>query len=126
MATSVKRKRGPVRRWVRRLALLALVLLSFSVLQVLVLRFVDPPFSAFMAARQFEAWGDGDAGFRVAYDWRDLDAISPHVPVAMIAAEDQRFAEHAGFDYVAIEQARGWSAKARAGSSAPRRMRSTA
>ena len=111
MATSVKRKRGPVRRWVRRLALLALVLLSFSVLQVLVLRFVDPPFSAFMAARQFEAWGGGDAGFRVAYDWRDLDAISPHVPVAMIAAEDQRFAEHAGFDFVAIEQARAAHAR---------------
>ena len=106
MATTVKRRRGPVRRWTRRLALLAVALLSFSVLQVFVLRFVDPPFSAFMAARQLEAWAGGDRGFRIAYDWRDFDRISPHLPVAVIAAEDQRFAAHDGFDFVAIEKAR--------------------
>lgn len=111
MGSSVKRRRGPVRRWVRRLALLAVALLSATVLQVLVLRFVDPPFSAFMAARQVEAWGDGDGGLRIAYDWRDIDVISPHVPVAVIAAEDQRFAAHDGFDFVAIRQARAAHAR---------------
>ena len=106
MVSHVKRRPGRARRWSRRLAWLAVALLAFTVLQVAVLRFVDPPFSAFMAARQFEAWGDGEWDFRVAHDWRDLDAISPHVPVAVIAAEDQRFAEHHGFDFEAIEQAR--------------------
>ena len=70
------------------------------------LRFVDPPLSAFMVARQFEAWGSGDFGFRIAYDWRDLDEISSNVPVALVAAEDQNFAEHNGFDLKAIEKAR--------------------
>ncbi|HET8819317.1 MAG TPA: monofunctional biosynthetic peptidoglycan transglycosylase [Xanthomonadaceae bacterium] len=102
----MKRGRGRSRRWVRRLALLAVALLAFTVLQVVVFRFVDPPFSAFMAARQFEAWGEGDWDFRVAYAWRDLDRISAHLPVAVIASEDQRFAEHDGFDFAAIEQAR--------------------
>lgn len=106
MATPVKQRRGRVRRWARRLALLAVALLATTVLQVGALRFVDPPFSAFMAGRQLEAWAGGDGGFRVAYDWRDFDAISPHVAVAVIAAEDQRFADHHGFDLVAIEQAR--------------------
>ncbi|WP_246197269.1 monofunctional biosynthetic peptidoglycan transglycosylase [Pseudoxanthomonas sacheonensis] len=82
-------------------------------LQVAVLRFVDPPFSAFMMARQFEAWGAGDAGFRVAYDWRDIERISPNLPVAMVAAEDQNFATHRGFDFKAIEKARANNAKGR-------------
>jgi monofunctional biosynthetic peptidoglycan transglycosylase len=106
MTRAGRRSAGRVRKLLRRLGLALLVLGAVTVLQVAVLRFVDPPFSAFMAARQFEAWGAGDTGFRVAYDWRDFDAVSPHVPVAVIAAEDQRFAEHHGFDLVAIEQAR--------------------
>ena len=105
MATPVKRRsRG--RRFLRRLAWLSVALLAFTVLQVVVLRFVDPPFSAFMAQRQLEAWVGGDRDFRIAHDWRALDRISAHLPVAVIAAEDQRFAEHHGFDLVAIEQAR--------------------
>ena len=66
-----------------------------------------------MAARQLEAWGQGDLSFRVAYDWRDLDEISPHLPVAMVAAEDQNFANHHGFDLKAIEKARVHNAKGR-------------
>ncbi len=106
MALPVKRRPGRARRWLRRLAWLGIALVAFTVVQVAVLRFVDPPFSAFMAARQVEAWADGDWDFRVAHDWRDLDEVSPHVAVAVIAAEDQRFAEHDGFDFVAIEKAR--------------------
>ena len=106
----------PSRRWLRWLRwLLALPLLFAvaSILQVAVLRFVDPPGSAFMAARQLEAWGAGELSFRVAYDWRDLDDISPHLPVAMVAAEDQNFANHHGFDLKAIEKARVHNAKGR-------------
>jgi monofunctional biosynthetic peptidoglycan transglycosylase len=34
-----------------------------------------------------------------------LEAISPHQALAVIAAEDQRFPEHSGFDFPAIERA---------------------
>src|SRR3546814_9695864 len=64
-------RRTGARRWLRWLWKLPLLLLALSVLQVLALRFVDPPFSAFMAARQLQAWGAGDRDFRIAYDWRD-------------------------------------------------------
>lgn len=77
------------------------------------LRFFDPPFSAFMAARQMEAWGSGDWSFRVAYDWRDMRVISATLPVAMVAAEDQNFATHSGFDFQAIEKALDNNAKGR-------------
>ena len=100
------RRRSRGRRWLRRLLALPLLLVLLSLLQVATLRFIDPPFSAFMAARQFQAWGEGDWGFRVAYDWRDRDQVSSHLAVAVIASEDQRFADHHGFDLEAIEKAR--------------------
>lgn len=101
------------RRWWRWLWKLPLLLLALSVLQVLALRFIDPPFSAFMAARQLEAWGGGEWGYRVTYDWRDLDAIAPSLPLSLVAAEDQNFAMHHGFDLKAIEKAREHNARGR-------------
>ena len=79
--------------------------MALSALQVAVLRFVDPPTSAFMLARQGEAWRQGGWGFRVAYDWRDLEDISRYLPLAVIAAEDQNFASQSGIDLKAIEKA---------------------
>ena len=100
--------RGRFRGWWWKLPLL---FAAFSVGQVLVLRFVDPPFSAFMAARQLEAVRAGDRGFRVAYDWRDAGKMSPNLPLALVAAEDQNFARHNGFDFVAIERAQAHNRK---------------
>lgn len=82
-------------------------------LQVLSLRFIDPPYSAFMLARRWQAVVEGDRDFRLAYDWRDRDAISSHLPLAVIAAEDQNFARHHGFDFAAIEKARLANARGR-------------
>jgi monofunctional biosynthetic peptidoglycan transglycosylase len=101
------------RRWLRWLWKLPLLLLALSVLQVLALRFVDPPFTAFMAARQLQAWGSGDWGFRITYDWRDLDQVAASMPVSLVAAEDQNFARHDGFDFAAIEKARASNARGR-------------
>ena len=92
-----------LRRWLLWMPLLLVVLTG---LQVLALRFLDPPYSAFMLARQWQAVIEGDRAFRLAYDWRDRDDISPHLPLAAIAAEDQNFSSHHGFDFAAIEKAR--------------------
>ncbi|MGO1892494.1 MAG: monofunctional biosynthetic peptidoglycan transglycosylase [Luteimonas sp.] len=94
------------RRWLRRLLMLPVLLVAFSVLQVLVLRFVDPPLSMVMVEHRVAAWIDGDRDFRIRYRWRDMDRIAPALPLAVIAAEDQRFASHRGFDLEAIEKAR--------------------
>jgi monofunctional biosynthetic peptidoglycan transglycosylase len=101
------------RRWWRLLWMLPLVFVAVTVLQVGVLRFVDPPFSAFMLARQFDAWTQRDWGYRIAYDWRDLDAMAPSLPLALVAAEDQNFPVHHGFDFAAIEKARRNNARGR-------------
>lgn len=76
-----------------------------SVAQVAVLRFVDPIGSPFMLVRWLEAAAAGNPGFAIHYEFRSLRSISPNLPLAVVAAEDQRFAVHHGFDFVAIEKA---------------------
>jgi len=93
------------RRWLRRLALLPLLFLAVTTTQVALLRFIDPPTSAFMLERQARAMAAGDFGYRVAYEWRDLERIASSLPLSVIAAEDQNFAVHHGFDLKAIEKA---------------------
>lgn len=63
------------------------------------------PFSAVMAERQISAWLSGDFGYVAHSDWVSMDAISPWMGLAVIAAEDQKFPEHWGFDVAAIEKA---------------------
>ncbi|WP_240126680.1 monofunctional biosynthetic peptidoglycan transglycosylase [Thermomonas alba] len=102
-------------RWKRRLRgwwwKLPLLGIALSTAQVVALRFVDPPLSAFMLARWVEAALEGDPGFRVRYDFRPLARISPQLPLAVIAAEDQNFPRHHGFDFDAIEKAQAHNAR---------------
>lgn len=103
--------RKPRRRLLQWLWKLPLLFVLVTVSQVLLLRFVDPPFSSFMAIRQLQAFAHGDWSFRVAHDWRDLSRISPNLPLALVAAEDQNFARHHGFDFAAIDKARAHNAR---------------
>ncbi|MFC6839423.1 monofunctional biosynthetic peptidoglycan transglycosylase [Xanthomonas theicola] len=105
---AVPRRRPRWRRWLLAAPLL-FVLVSVS--QVIALRFVDPPFSAMMLERQLGAWGEGDWSFRVAYDWRDTAQIASSLQISLVAAEDQRFPSHHGFDLDAIEKARDHNAR---------------
>ena len=88
-------------------AILGLVLLCalLSVLAVALLRWVNPPFSAFMAETQLEAWSKHDRTYVSRHRWADLGQISPNLPLAVVASEDQKFPEHWGFDVEAIEKA---------------------
>ncbi len=58
-----------------------------------------------MAERQISAWLSGDFGYVAHSDWVGMDEISPWMGLAVIAAEDQKFPEHWGFDVAAIEKA---------------------
>ena len=94
---------------------LTLVALALPTLVLLALRWLDPPTSAFMLARQWEQLRGGRAGRAAAvhHRWIDFDRISPHLAVAVIAAEDQRFPDHFGFDLAAIHRALAHNARSR-------------
>lgn len=46
-------------------------------------------------------------------DWEPLENIHPSLPLAAVCSEDQRFLEHHGFDFGAIEKAMESNAKGR-------------
>jgi monofunctional biosynthetic peptidoglycan transglycosylase len=79
----------------RLLAWLLALLLLLSIGPVVLLRWVDPPTTAFMLRQPGP----------VRYRWVDWERISPHIKVAVIASEDQKFPEHHGFDFDSINDA---------------------
>lgn len=74
-------------------------LLLASLLPVLILRWLPPPTSAVILARTLTE------GRAQTWYWVDLEAISPHAALAVVAAEDQKFPDHYGFDLAAIRDA---------------------
>ena len=72
---------------------------------VLVLRFVQPPTTAFILARRLQASRTSEPGFSIKQTWVPISRISPSAQLAFIAGEDQKFASHWGFDVQAIEDA---------------------
>ncbi len=93
------------RRFLRVAAWLALVGLTATVVPVVALRWVDPPTSAFMLERRVEGLANPARRVPVDYQWKDWEAVSPNARLAMVAAEDQKFLEHEGFDFESIEKA---------------------
>jgi len=84
---------------------LVVICIASSVPAVLFLRWINPPFSAFMVQAQLAAWAGRDSNYVFRRTWVDLDRISPNLPLAVVASEDQKFPEHWGFDVEAIERA---------------------
>jgi monofunctional biosynthetic peptidoglycan transglycosylase len=74
-----------------------------TVLLVLALRWIDPPASAFMMNARLTALATGDRSYRQRHQWADYDSISGNAPLAVIAAEDQLFPLHWGFDLKSID-----------------------
>jgi monofunctional biosynthetic peptidoglycan transglycosylase len=100
---------APKRSFFGRLARAVLWLIAIfilgSVLAAVSLRWINPFFTAFMAEAQIAAWMSRDANYVPRRTWVDLDRISPNLPLAVVASEDQKFPEHWGFDVAAIEKA---------------------
>jgi monofunctional biosynthetic peptidoglycan transglycosylase len=88
----------------RTLFRLVLVFIFLSLAFVLALRWVTPPFSSFMVQKKFARYM-AHTPYRYIYSWVDIKKISPNMAMAGIAAEDQRFAEHSGFDVRSISRA---------------------
>jgi monofunctional biosynthetic peptidoglycan transglycosylase len=104
-----KRKKKAPRRRVPRLLKwgvgIVFGLWLVTALHVLVLKFVDPPFTTGMACKWLRARFIGEEYQSPRYHWRSLDEISPHLVRAVQAGEDQRFLIHSGFDFVELNQA---------------------
>lgn len=98
------KKRGWLWRILAGLAWALGGFLVVCVLVVLLFRFAPVPVSGLMVQRRIEGWSS-DKPYVSRHRWVPLEEISPNLGAAVIAAEDQNFAEHFGFDWQAIEKA---------------------
>jgi len=79
-------------------AIILFFLFLFSILQVIFLRYMNPPFTPLM----IYWWVKGES---IDYRWRPLSMISPSLQQALMASEDQLFRTHHGFDWDQIHRA---------------------
>lgn len=70
----------------------------FSVLQVLLGIFFNPPLTPLMVQRFFQQVFDGERKVCFERDYVPLDSISPNLITAVVYAEDGLFMYHHGFD----------------------------
>jgi monofunctional glycosyltransferase len=100
-------KRGSLpRRLLRFLGLVLITAVALSILAVAAMRYVNPWTSAFMVDAQRHSWFDDDPRpWQLQYEWRDYPQISKNMALSVVAAEDQLFPQHKGFDFKQIRKA---------------------
>lgn len=96
--------KGLVPRIWRFLKRLLLILVIGQFLYIILLRWVNPP----ITITQLSNWISGHGLKR---DYVDFDEISYFAKLAVIASEDQLFADHNGFDWKGIEKAMKYNEK---------------
>ena len=99
---AIRRKRRkqqkPWQRWLRRAAYAGVAFVIVSILLVLPLRWFDPATTMFMLF-------DDSGREPLMHEWVSWDDIGTAPKLAVVAAEDQRFADHFGLDLAAIQKA---------------------
>jgi len=87
-------------KWIKRLTALFFIL---SIISTILFRFIPVPVTPLMVIRCVEQVFDGEAP-KLYKDWIPMKEMSPNLVLAVISSEDQKFAEHFGFDFEAIEK----------------------
>ena len=84
---------------------ISLGFIFLSVFSVLLLKWLNPITSSIMIQRKIEAVVTFKERQMIAYQWFSYDDISKEMALAVVAAEDQNFPNHFGFDFEQIEKA---------------------
>ncbi|MEJ2115761.1 MAG: monofunctional biosynthetic peptidoglycan transglycosylase [Gammaproteobacteria bacterium] len=84
-------------RWTRNTII---IFSSLSVAATLALRWMNPPYTSFMIVQRVSS---EFVPYKI--NWIPIEGISPHMLIAAVAAEDQKFPNHYGFDFKAIQAA---------------------
>lgn len=92
------------RRILRFFKWVILLFFSSTILAVVLFRFVPVPVTPLMVIRCVQQVKNGE-DITLHHEWVPLEKMSPYMPMAVMASEDQRFLIHHGVDPVAIKQA---------------------
>jgi monofunctional biosynthetic peptidoglycan transglycosylase len=101
----------PIWRWFSLVAIALLLLQLFFVVRIVAMLVIDPQSTAFQRSEVWRVATQKDA-LRWRQHWVPYDKISSNLKRAVIASEDDGFANHDGVDWDALEKA--WEKNARA------------
>ena len=87
---------------------LIIIFFASTIFTVILYRFVPPPVTPLMIIRVAEQIKDGEK-IKLKKNWKSLENISPNLVQAVTASEDNKFIEHYGFDFDAIEKAQQYN-----------------
>lgn len=93
-----------MRRVFKYITYCLLTFLVSTVLAVAVYRWLPVPITPLMVIRCVQNIHNGETA-AIHHKWVPLKQISPYLPVAVMASEDQNFMHHHGFDFNAIQDA---------------------
>ena len=96
---SKKKKQSIFKKIVRWVGRIILFLFVFSILLTVLYRWINPPVTPLMLIRKVSDGAD------IQKKWVDMENISPHLVACAVAAEDNSFLGHRGFDFGAIDKA---------------------
>ncbi|KOY61058.1 peptidoglycan transglycosylase [Photorhabdus heterorhabditis] len=88
--------------WLKKIVISVIILWIVS---VVAFSFLPAPLSMVMVERQINAWLSFNFSYVSRSIWIEQEQISPNIALAVIAAEDQKFPQHWGFDLDAIGKA---------------------
>lgn len=85
------------RRLIQKVKRILIIVFISHLIYIVALKWIDPPFTITQLVSFFEGHG-------LKRDYVNLEEISPNALLAVIAAEDQLFPDHNGFDVKSIEK----------------------
>ena len=92
------------KRILRYIRNLIIFFFASTILSVVALRFIPVYITPLMVIRSVEQLVKGEK-VAMKHKWVPKEKISRHLPMAVIASEDNRFASHNGFDFKEISKA---------------------
>ena len=100
-----RRRRGLLARILRGLLITVAAWFAITLAAVVAFRWIDPPTTSFMLQSRIAELFTPTPGYHFSHEWRDWNEISKNAALAVVAAEDQRFPLHYGFDLKQIDKA---------------------
>ncbi|MBE0649802.1 MAG: monofunctional biosynthetic peptidoglycan transglycosylase [Bacteroidales bacterium] len=98
---SFKQRLFRIFKWTLKVTMIFFV---STVLLVFAMRWINPVTSSIIVQRQISGLFKGEFEL-IKYHWVSYDDVSKFMPIAIVAAEDQNFPKHFGFDFKQIEKA---------------------
>ena len=98
----MKKLLGKILRWARNLAL---IFFASTLFFTILYRFVPIPFTPLMLIRYTENLASGKPA-HIKKNWKPIEQLPQNMILAVVAAEDNNFLSHSGFDLEAIKKAR--------------------